>query len=114
MSFSATIPQIRNATKCVTRRLGWGNLRPGELFVAVEKCQGLKRGQKIKKIRILRCVSNRVELLAQVVAPGETAREGFPDMSPEQFIFMFTSLNVGTERFSRINRIEFSYVGGLL
>ena len=41
MSFSATVQQVRDRTKTVTRRVGWKTLQPGEVLRAVEKGQGL-------------------------------------------------------------------------
>jgi hypothetical protein len=50
MSFAHTTDQIRNRTKTVTRRNGWADLKPGELFWAVEKAMGLKPGEKVKRV----------------------------------------------------------------
>ena len=66
MSFSLTTEQIRNRTKDVTRRLGWKNLKPGEHFRAVEKCQGLKKGEHIVKLYELECISNIPEPLKDI------------------------------------------------
>ena len=64
MSFSATTEQIRNGTKTVTRRLGWTFLKPGDVVMACVKCQGLKKGEKVEKIRPIRIVSVRKEPLS--------------------------------------------------
>ncbi len=58
MSFSMTTAQFRARTKTVTRRLGWWNLKPGDVIMGVEKAMGLKKGEKVKRlgrIRIVRC-----------------------------------------------------------
>lgn len=47
MSFMLTTAQIRDRSKTVTRRLGWWNLRVGDVVMACEKCQGLGKGGKI-------------------------------------------------------------------
>jgi hypothetical protein len=50
MSFGLTKFQMIERAKFVTRRLGWSNLKPGEKFVAVEKCMVLAHCQ---------CITNR-------------------------------------------------------
>lgn len=46
MSFMLTKEQVLNQTKDVTRRNGWAFLKPGDLIQPVEKCMGLKKGEK--------------------------------------------------------------------
>jgi hypothetical protein len=86
MSFSMTTEAVRDHSKTVTRRLGWWNLQPGTLLQAVEKAQGLKKGEHVKPICVIRVVSVRQERLREVTAwgYGETVREGFPELSPAQ------------------------------
>ena len=52
MSFSKTIPQMYAKTKTVTRRTGasWMKLQPNDRLWAVEKAQGLRKGEKVKRI----------------------------------------------------------------
>ncbi|GAJ06145.1 unnamed protein product, partial [marine sediment metagenome] len=50
MSFSLTKTHILNQTKTVTRRQGWTFLKPGDLLQPVEKCMGLKKGERVKKL----------------------------------------------------------------
>lgn len=116
MSFSLTTLQVRSCSKDVTRRLGWSSLKPGEHFMAVEKALGLKKGEKVRKICECFCISNTPEplkniLLNPVLAGSRTEveREGFPDLSPQEFIQMFCremKVSPGTV----VNRIEFAYV----
>ena len=47
MSFALTTKQIEDETKDVTRRNGWWFLKPGDQIWAVEKCMGLKKGEKV-------------------------------------------------------------------
>jgi hypothetical protein len=61
MSFSLTTPQILARTKTVTRRMGWTFLRPGDLVQAIEKGQGLKKGEHVKRLAVLRIVDVRRE-----------------------------------------------------
>ena len=119
MSFSKTTDQIRAGTKTVTRRLGWWFLKPGEIVNAVEKCRGLKKGEKIKRIRQIRIVTTRPEPLSRMQSDREygrqeTAREGFGNhvnmKEPDYFVEFFCSLNRCTPS-TEINRIEFEYTG---
>lgn len=88
MGFSMTIRQMYDGTKTVTRRLGWGYLKPGEIVCAVERNRGLKKGEGVKKIGLIEIQSVTQERLDQIT-PEDCVREGFPDMTPEQFIAMF-------------------------
>ena len=110
MSFAMTTQQVREGTKDVTRRLGWWNLKPGEIVDACVKCMGLKKGEKVEILRQIRIVSIRSEHLNEITK-AEIIREGFPDMSREEFITFFMK---GHKCFhgvlTTVNRIEFEYV----
>lgn len=108
MSFFHTRRQIRDRSKTITRRRGWKNLKPGELFWATEKGQGLKKGEKVRRMKLLRCVSNRAELLGWIT-PSDVAKEGFPKLTPAEFVAMFCR-HMGGESSQEVNRIEFEYV----
>lgn len=120
MAFSMTIPQVRAGTKTVTRRIGWEDLKPGDQFCAVEKGMGLKPGEKVVRLAILRCVSNRKERLNRMTTDraygiAECVREGFPLMTPEQFVIFFClghKLKDGKRctSESEVSRISFEYV----
>ena len=108
MSFMLTTDQIRNRTKTVTRRLGWWFLKPGDILNACEKCQGLKKGEKIVKICQIRVVSTRQEEL-WFISRADVVKEGFPDQAPYEFVFMFTK-EMKCEWDIPVNRIEFEYI----
>jgi hypothetical protein len=114
MSFALTTEQIRAKTKTVTRRLGWEFLRPGDRVQPVVKCQGLKKGQKGERIgKPITVVSVcRTSLCSIIVfykiSQKECAREGFPDMSPEEFVEIFCRVNK-CKRETQVTRIEFEY-----
>lgn len=126
MSFSLTTEAVRNRTKDVTRRIGWSNLKPGELFWAVEKSMGLKKGEKIKKICLLECLSNSSENLLDLPInlqkkmnsqKTEIEREGFPGWSPIEFFTFFCDTHYSKSKITnqmlseaKVNRIEFQYV----
>ena len=111
MSFALTTRQYEDRTKTVTRRLGWRKLKPGQRFTGIEKGQGLKKGEKVKRLHDSIVVSNTREPLYAIrgYPKGETAKEGFPDMTPQQFIAMFCEHN-GCSRDEMINRIEFKHL----
>ena len=108
MSFMATKKQVRNRTKTVTRRLGWAFLKPGDIVNAVEQGRGLKKGEKVKRMCQIRIKSTRWEPLYRITKE-ECVKEGFPDMSPQDFINMFCRLN-RIRVMRSVNRIEFKYI----
>lgn len=108
MSFMLTTEQVRNKTKRVTRRLGWWNLKPGEIINACVKCMGLKKGEKIERICQIRIVSTRPEPLGDI-SQADVILEGFPDWKPEQFVEMYCKHNKCTPE-TLVHRIEFEYV----
>ncbi|HXR93558.1 MAG TPA: hypothetical protein VN750_25110 [Steroidobacteraceae bacterium] len=115
MSFALTTAQVIGGTKTVTRRMGWKNLKPGELIQPVRKCMGLKPGEKIEKLRgPIRIVSVRREALSHVMlvtlyGEAECEREGFPEMKPSEFVEMFCRSHKGCRPGSMVTRIEFTY-----
>jgi len=108
ISFSKTIPQFKARTKTVTRRIGWEFLRPGDLLMAIEKGQGLKKGGKVVKlgpIRILKAFRTPLSLIDQ----QDVIREGFPDMSPDEFVAFFCKA-MRCQPDKIVTRIRFEYV----
>ncbi len=113
MSFSMTWPRILAGTKTVTRRSGWGDLEPGELFRAVKQGMGLPRGAKVERGPLCRCLSNTPEQVCDLIrrknARDEVAREGFPQMTPAQFVAFFVQ-KMRCQPVTWVNRIAFEYV----
>ena len=109
MSFMLTTEQIRKRTKDVTRRVGWWTVKPGEILQAVEKCQGLKKGEKIVHICKIQVLSTKAVELHEMNR-SELIREGFPDMSESEFIEMFCRSHKGCTPETIVNRIEFKYL----
>lgn len=105
MAFSITTQQMYDKTKSVTRRLGWSFLKPGDIVMAIEKGQGLKKGEHIKKIYPIEIVSIRGESLSSITIE-DVAREGFPQMNVPQFVRMFAKSH-GCDVHTMVNRIEF-------
>jgi len=117
ISFSLTTPQVRAQTKTVTRRLGWKFAKVGDIYCAIEKGQGLKKGEKVVRICQIRVVNVRREPLSALTDDldygfAETAREGFPDGDkhwPSEFVSMFCAHNK-VQPSTEVTRIEFEYV----
>lgn len=106
MSFTLTTSQMYEETKDVTRRLGWWNLKTGDVVMAVEKGMGLKKDEKVKKIYPIQIISASPEPLNSISA-AEVVREGFPQFSIRDFITMFVKSHKGCEPDTLVNRIEF-------
>ena len=112
MSFSMTTEQVRNKTKTVTRRVGWSFLKPGDTINAVVKAMGLKKGEKIERICQIWVKSIRREMLTKVTEE-ECIKEGFPEMTPDDFVLMFCLQNKTPTYFPTyfpVSRIEFEYL----
>lgn len=97
ISFALTTEQIRRREKTVTRRKGawWAKvLRPGTLLCAVEKSQGIKKGELVR-LCVIRVTGATVEPLSEVgvrfhdAMQTESAREGFPELDARGFVEMF-------------------------
>lgn len=103
-----TVDQFRAGTKTVTRRFGWWFLRPGDEVRGVEKAMGLRKGEKVRPLGMIRILSTRPEPL-NAITPDDVAREGFPGWSPEQFVGMLVKhYRVGPGE--TVNRIEFEHL----
>jgi hypothetical protein len=95
ISFALTAAQFLDGSKDVTRRMGWKHLKAGDILCAVEKSQGLKKGETVNKLGMIRVVSVRREKLDQIsrfalsYGRDECRREGFPKISPGDFVEFF-------------------------
>ena len=108
MSFAMTTEQARDKSKTVTRRQGWWTARPGQLIQQVVKGMGLRKGQKVEKIHVIRLLSLRAEPV-NVITVDDVIKEGFPGWTPEQFIDFYCAAHKITAD-EDCNRIEFEYV----
>jgi len=119
ISFSMTTQQVRNRTKRVTRRLGWLWIVKAPkpvILQAIEKGQGLKRGEHVVKICPIRVVGARLETLKKMIwhreyGLEEVIKEGVPWMTPEYFVQWFCKGHHCTPD-RVITRIEFEYMEG--
>jgi hypothetical protein len=114
MSFALTAEQMRTREKSVTRRLGWAFLRPGDLVCAIEQGQGLKKGERVKRMVVIQVIDaypQRLRTLLDHPDYGEieAIKEGFPSLSPAQFVERFCLHNRVTPE-TMVNRVEFEFV----
>jgi len=115
ISFSLTKKQFLNRTKTVTRRLGWKDLKPGAVLQGVEKAQGLKKGEHIVPMGMILVADVRREPLSLLLVDenygrDEVRKEGFPGMSPGEFVRFFCKANGGVWDGLKVTRIEFEYL----
>ena len=109
MSFALMTEQFSARTKTVTRRLGWQFLRPGDYVRGVRKAMGLKKGEAIESLGVIRIVKvSREELRA--ITPEDVVKEGFPDWTPERFVMMLLAHYPKIGRGTIFTRIEFEHV----
>ncbi len=108
MSFALTTTQLLDGSKTVTRRLGWTGLKPGDTVRAVEKAMGLRKGEKLHVFGLIRALSVRREPL-EAIDEADVVREGFPGMTPEEFVSMFTRA-MGCGPSTEVTRIEFKLI----
>ncbi len=66
MSFSMTEDALLAGEKTVTRRLGWQFLKPGDRVRAVRKGMGLKKGEKVKHLAVIKVVDVQRERLDSI------------------------------------------------
>lgn len=116
ISFSMTTPQFLDGSKDVTRRMGWGGLQIGDELVAVKKAMGLKKGEKVERLGLIRVVDVRRERLREMIDRDdgygfdECRREGFPHYSPPMFVEFFCKGHRGCIPGSTVTRIEFARI----
>lgn len=109
ISFAFTKRQIREQTKTVTRRNGWKSLKPGTLLLGVEKAMGLKPGERMVPLAVIRVVDVRRERV-DAISSEDCAREGFPEKAPADFVALFLGMYRDLKPSDLLTRIEFEYV----
>ncbi|MBT3042240.1 MAG: ASCH domain-containing protein [Candidatus Thiodiazotropha sp. (ex Codakia orbicularis)] len=114
MSFALTTEQFKNRTKTVTRRKGRKFLKPGDVVMGCKKCMGLKPGEKLERLGRIRIIDTKREYLSDMTfdleyGQIEAVREGFPEMTPDEFVSMFVD-HMGGDVNQEVTRIEFEYL----
>jgi hypothetical protein len=115
MSCSLTTQQVRDRTKTVTRRLGWRNVKPGELLCICEKVMG-RQGKPLVRLAVVKVVKVSREplnlmALCEDYGRREAIKEGFPELDGYQFVKMFVNA-MGCDESTEVTRIEWRYVPG--
>lgn len=108
MSVSLTEKQVRDRTKLVTRRLGWLMLEPGDTLTLCKKVMGRRKGEPLVRIVDVDVVSVRRERLDAITAQ-DVDLEGFPEITPAEFIEFFCQSHKGCTPNTEVTRIEWRY-----
>jgi hypothetical protein len=109
MSVALTEPQVRARTKTVTRRAGWLMLRAGDKLTLCPKVMGFRRGQHPERIVDVEIVSVRREPL-NAITEADVIAEGFPEMTPGEFVSFFCGTHKGCTPDTDVTRIEWRYL----
>jgi len=88
MSCSMTVDAVRDRTKTVTRRHvdTWATLNPGDRLTLIEKGMGLAKGERQVVLDEVTIANVDVISLYGGMTEEECAREGFPEMEPDDFV----------------------------
>lgn len=76
--------------------------------MGVEKGMGLKKGEKVRHLGLIR-IDEVLPTMLDDITQDDVVLEGFPDMTPHEFIKMFCKHNK-CGPLDMVNRIEFEYV----
>lgn len=109
MSFMLTRPQFLDRTKHVTRRIGWDHVKVGDVLMGCEKCMGLRKGERTVKLGPIRITDKRREPL-NAITQEDCILEGFPALTPDDFVFMFCLTHKGCKPKTTITRIAYEYI----
>jgi len=122
MSVAYTEHQVRDRIKNVTRRAGWwvdkrGRrlVKPGDRLTLCRKVMGRKKGEPLERITEVEVVDVRREPLDKMLnqpeyGAAEVIAEGFPDLSPAEFIDRYFVEAQGMRRTAWVTRIEWRYL----
>lgn len=114
MSF--TEDAVRRREKVVTRRKGWLHAKPGDQVMLCRKVMGRKAGEPLVRIVPVEFVEVRREPLLALtmdLSYGQTEchYEGFPNMSPEDFVEEFFIRAQRMRETDDVTRIRWKYLG---
>ena len=108
MSVALTTPQVRDRTKTVARRLGWHMLRPGDRLTLCPKVRGRRPGEPLERITTVVVTAIRREPL-NTITPADVIAEGFPRITPGEFIRLFCASHRGCRPETTVTRIQWRY-----
>jgi len=122
MSVAYTEQAVVERRKTVTRRKGWwldkrGRrlILPGQHLTLCRKVMGRKAGEPLVRLVDVEALDVRrepLDLMLNQPAYGatEVIAEGFPDLTPEEFIDRFFVEAQGIRRTGWVTRIEWRYL----
>ena len=113
MSVALTEPQVRARAKTVTRRAGWLMLRAGDHLTLCPRVMGFRRGQHPERIVDVEILSVRREPL-NAITEADVIAEGFPEMTPGEFVEFFCGTHKGCTPGTDVTRIEWRYLDAVL
>jgi hypothetical protein len=108
MSVALTESAVVDRTKTVTRRLGWLMLKRGDVLTLCRKVMGRKPGEPLVRIVDVEVVSVIRQRLDQITA-RDVRREGFPEMTPGEFVEFFCRTHKGCTPETEVTRIKWQY-----
>jgi hypothetical protein len=122
MSVAMTTDAVIERRKTVSRRLNWWEdkngrrlLNAGDTLTLCRKVQGRKPGEPIDRLAEVEVVSRRREPLIRLIEDrayglAEVEREGFPGMSPVDFVDRYFVQAQGMSVHDVVTRIEWRYL----
>lgn len=108
MAVSHTAHLVRRREKTVTRRTGWQMLTPGAQVTLCPRVRGRRPGEELERIVTVDVVSVTRQRLGEIDA-ADVAAEGFPEMTPAEFIEFFCATHKGVTADTDVTRIEWRY-----
>lgn len=107
MSVALTTQAVRDRVKTQTRRNGWLRLSVGDQLALCPKYRGIRRDDR-ELITIVDVLAVRREQL-QAISAADVRAEGFPDLSPAEFVEFYCVTHRGVEPNSEVTCIEWAY-----
>lgn len=107
MSVALTTQAVRDRVKTQTRRDGWLSLKAGDQLALCPKYRGVRRADR-ELLTVVDVLAVRREPL-QAISASDVVAEGFPSLTPEQFVEFFCATHRGVEPTSEVTRIEWAY-----
>lgn len=101
--------------KDITRRVNWRWAQAGMFLLAVEKTQGIRRGDLVETFGVVELLSVTREPLNHIALRargpiGDVEREGFPGMTGREFVRMFCEHMPGARADVEVARVVLRHV----
>lgn len=116
MSVAYTEQAVVERRKFVTRRIGWWKDKngrrltvPGDRLTLCRKVMGRKKGEPLVRLALVEVVDVRRERLDSITH-RDVALEGFPELTPRQFVQRFFCDAQGIAGDTIVTRIQWRYV----